>query len=135
MITKADTLSAAKKILGEKGKIPPERPEIGKALEEIQKVGKKYADAVDTLKKMVLQLQNQYSVYKNAQKQWQNMIDKSDFGLNKTDKEDGKKIDQAQKIFDKYFDEQGKIADMNNKNLDELDKHMDGLSSYNSGTK
>ncbi len=130
----AGAKAAAIKILGDKAKIPDPKTNFTKLSEVLQKADKEYDASVDVLQGKILALQNINSTYKNSFKQYQDLISKSNFGLNPKDSDDKDKIDQAAKVLDDFLDAQMENCDVNIKNLDELDKHSMAISKYESQT-
>jgi len=128
------TKAAAMAILGNKAKIPEPRTSISKFRADMDKADKEYDAAVNVLQTKILNLQNGNSAMKNAIKQFQDQISKNNFGLNPDDDGVEDKIDKAQKILDDFLDKQMDVCDINNKNLDELDKHSMAISKYQTKT-
>ena len=130
----AEAKAAAMKILGDKAKIPEPKVTISKFRADMDKADKEYDAAVDVLQNKILALQNMSSSMKNVIKQYQDLISRSNFGLDPKDDDDKKKIGEAQDVLDGYLDVQMDNLDTNIKNLDELDKHTMGISKYQSKT-
>ena len=126
----SDAKTAAMKILGDKAKIPELKGNMPKIKADSAKAEKEYRAAVDVLQSKILAMQDAMSSWKNALKQSQDLISKSDFGLDEKDNDDKKKIQQAQKVLDDSLDEGMETCDANIKNLDELDKHSMSISKY-----
>lgn len=124
------TKAAAMKILGKDGKIPEPKASYKKGLADEQKA----YDAFDKLRKQLedqlLALQDANSAGRNAVRQLGEIFDKSDLGLDPKDKEASKKIDQAKKILLDWIEEQQSALEANDKNYDELDKHLINISKY-----
>lgn len=126
--------AAAMKILEDKAKIPEPKVSWQKFRADMSKADKEYDAAVDVLQSKILALQNTTSTMKNVVKQYQDLISKSNFGLDEKDDGEKKKIAQAQDVLDGYLDTFMEICDRNIKNLDELDKHTMSLSKYQTQT-
>ena len=120
----------AMKVLGDKGKIPKIPPSVPKAMDVAEKAWAEFNKVRQDLKAKLLLLQNAASAHKNAVAQFQDMIDEDDLGLNRKDKDEAKKINDAQKILDKYLVDALDDADTNLKNYRELDKHLMNLMNY-----
>jgi hypothetical protein len=129
-----DAKSQALKILGDKAKIPEPKANMTKFMADLMKADKEYDASVDVLQAKILALQNANDSWKNGVKQFDDLISKSDFGLDARDADDKKKIKQAQDILSGYLEEQMDNADINDKNLDELDKHSMAISKYETKT-
>ncbi len=128
--TLAEAKAEAMKILGDKAKIPDPKVKFATVRSDFDKSGKEYDAAVEVLQKKILAFQNGNSTFRNAIKQYQDLIGKSDFGLNSKDDDDKKKIKQAQKIISDYLDIPIADCDKNIKNLGELDKHTMAIADY-----
>jgi hypothetical protein len=126
--------ATAMDILGKKAKFPEPKVNLAKIGADFAKADKEYNDAVDVLQNKILALQNMASSVKNMMKQYSDQIARANFGLDAKDDENKKNIEQAQKLLDDYLDEQMDNADVNIKNLDELDKHTMSLSKYETKT-
>ena len=129
-----DAKAQALKILGDKAKIPAPKANFSKLMGDVEKADKEYDASVDVLQAKILALQNSNDAWKNAMKQFDAQISKSDFGLNAKDADDKKKIQQAQDILSGHLEGQIGNADVNDKNLDELDKHSMAISKYQTKT-
>jgi hypothetical protein len=125
-----DAKADAMKILGDKAKIPEPKVKMAKIGADFAKADKEYDAAVDVLQSKILAFQNSNSAAKNAGKQYEDLISKSDFGLDQKDDDDKKKIEKARKVLTDYLDSVLEIYDDNIKNLDELDKHSMAISKY-----
>ena len=125
-----DANKQAMKILGNKAKIPQPKPGVTKSAESVAKTMKEYDKAVSVLQDKIVELQDTYSSWGHAIKQFTDQIEKSDFGLDGKSADDKKKIKDATDILTDYLEAQVANLDVNNKNLDELDKHTMSLSKY-----
>lgn len=130
----ADTWEAATKsamkILGDKGKVPKIPSTVPKAYDATEKAYVEFNKVRQDLKSKLLLLQNASSAHKNAMSQFQDMVDEDNLGLNRKDKDDAKKIADAQKVLSGYIKEAMDDADTNLKNYKELDKHLMNLMNY-----
>jgi chromosome segregation ATPase len=122
--------AAALKVLGKDAEVPdmPDVVEkaadtVGKALEEFDKVR-------EQCEGKVLALQNANDAVKNALKQFEAKIEKSDFKLDAKNKENLKKIQQARKLLGDRLAAGVKHWEADDKMLDELDKHIEQLGKY-----
>lgn len=121
--------ASAAKVLGDKAKIPePKAP--NKALDVAGKAFDAFDKSRDDIEAKLLDLQNSFGAVKNAFDQFGAIIEKSDFGLDKKNKDDAKKIADAQKILGDYIGEVDDAQSANVKMLGELDKHIILLSKY-----
>jgi predicted nucleic acid-binding Zn-ribbon protein len=128
--TKADAM----KILGKDGDVPDKPATIDKALTDFGKAYEKFKKSSEGIEKDILALENSNDEIKNALKQFQATISKSDLGLDPKKKEDAKKIQQARKILMDRITVGMKRHDTNEKDFDELDKHVIQLGKYKPGT-
>ena len=121
--------SAALKVLGNKAKLP-EPTGIDKSMDGLDTAFEAFDQSRETIEDKVVALQNANADVKKAFEQFGKVVDKSDFGLDKKDKDDAKKIAIAQKILDGFVSAVSIAQDVNNKNLTELSKHIILLSKY-----
>jgi len=121
---------SALKILGDKGKVPKYSAAVPKAAAAEGKAFDDFKKIRDDLKSKLLALQNADEAHKNAISQFQDTIDEDDFGLDRKNKDDAKKIAEAQKILSKWLQDQIDVSEQNVRNLKELDKHLMSLSNY-----
>lgn len=121
---------SALKILGDKGKIPKYSAAVPKAAAAEAKAFDDFKKSREELKSNLLALQNADEARKNAVSQFQDTIDEEDFGLDRKNKDEAKKIAEAQKILSGWLQEQIDVGEENVKNLKELDKHLMSLSNY-----
>jgi uncharacterized coiled-coil DUF342 family protein len=133
-LTWEQSKAKAQGILGKDGKIPDPKANLTKFVNDWLKLDKEYHAAVDVLQAKILAMQNGNSTYKNAIKQYQDQITRTDFGLDAKNADDQKKITAAQDALDAFLDERMGTLDENVKNLDELDKHSMAISRYQSPT-
>jgi hypothetical protein len=121
----------AKKILGPSAKVPDKKMDpVINAAEEAMKAWDGLGTLRDSMKKKILDVQNVGSKVSNGLQHVADEFDDEDFGLDDSKPDDKKKIAQAQAIFGKFFkDAEKKFAD-NNKELEELDKHLIDLAKY-----
>jgi hypothetical protein len=130
-MTLAAATAAAMKILGKDAKIPPVTSTMKTAHDQDDKAYDAFDKSRKELEAKLLTFQNAVSAHKNAIKQYADQLDASDFGLDDSDKEVAKNIEQAQKILGAWADAQLGNGDFNLKNLDELDKHLMNIAKYN----
>ncbi len=123
--------SSALAILGKDAKIPDPVATF-KVQAEFKKIYAEYETTVKSLQDKILKLQNAGSATRNTLKQYQDQLDRMDFGLDKSDPADKAKIAKASDILDKLIDKRLKSYDDGNKALDELDKHTMALMDYKS---
>jgi hypothetical protein len=116
---------AAMKILGDQGKIPPPEKVLGKPVDNREAAAKDFGDKAAALNSSVLALQNALSGEANAVENYINTIEKSDFGLDKNNRENAKKIAAASKVLVAYWDTVKKNLEKEVKSLDAFDKHLD----------
>ncbi len=126
--------AAAMKILGKDAKIPEPKVDVNKLSADYMKASKAFDKARDDLDAKVLDLKNANDGIGNYAKMMMNQIDKADFGLDEKNKDDAKKIDQAQKILSDFVKSRQDIFTKNDSDLDELDKHLANIAKYKPST-
>ena len=125
------TVADAKKVLGNTAKVPEQKVQLAiKFALESNKVWDAFNVLREAMKKKILEQQNADSKVMNTLHQAWDEISESDFGLDDSKPEDKKKIAQAVAVFDKFFTETKKTWDQNDKNIDELDKHLMNIAKY-----
>jgi hypothetical protein len=124
----------AMKILGDQGKVPKWPSSIVKAEAEDDKSYVAYQKTRDELKVKLLATQNTRQALKDAISQLQDEVDESDLGLDPKNKDDAKKIKDAQKVLSGWLDTQIATFERDYKNLKELDKHLMSLMNYKQGS-
>ena len=125
-----EVIEQAKKVLGDKAKIPDPKDDPKKLKDDFDKAFDKLDVARGNVESELLAVENAISAYKNGQKQNAAVYQRADFDLNEKSKDDAKKIKLAQKLFSDYFATAQSAADKEMKALDELDKHVIQLSKY-----
>lgn len=123
----------ATKILGEKGKVPKLAPAITKSLTAFDKAYEAFDKARQDLKAKLLAMQAASDATKDAYVQFQDEIEESDLGLDPKNKDDVKKIADAQKILSAWVQQNVDTSTQNYKNLRELDRHLMSLVNYKQG--
>ncbi len=123
----------AQKILGKDAKIPQPKF-LSKAGSEYTAAWAAFMKARQDLEAKVLDMQNLESKMKNTFKQFEDSIEETDFGLDEKNKDDAKKIKDAQAILMGYCDTVIGFRDEAIKNLDELDKHLMNIAKYKQAT-
>jgi tRNA 2-selenouridine synthase SelU len=127
------TLNQIKKLAGKKykaDKLDKQIAAVDKLHGGFLKNYTSFTTARTSLEKAMLGLQDTGSKFTNLLKQMDNGIAGETFGLDSGNADDKKKIDQCRKLIDTLVTYAIKTNDGNNKNLDELDKHLENLSSY-----
>ena len=128
------TKAAAMKILGKDGDVPDPPASVQKALDDFSKAYESFKKTSADIEKDILALENANDGIKNALKQFEATFAKSDLGLDSKKKEDVKKIAQAHKILLDRTNQGIKHSADNDKQFDELDKHVIQLGKYKPGT-
>jgi hypothetical protein len=123
---------AVEKDLGAKAKMPKERGDLDKARADVDKAYATFAASRDKLEDDILAVENAFSALFNTMKQNNEVFSKDDFGLNAKDKDDAKKIKNAQGLFTKSIGAWLKGAEKTEKEIDELDKHCIAMGKYKS---
>jgi hypothetical protein len=122
--------AAALKVLGNKGKVPDLPDTIKKAQTSWDKAYEEFTKSREACEAKLLAMQNANDATRNAAKQFGAKLEKSDFNLDSNDKDDQKKIQQAQDLLSGYIDDAVKRLEKNDKTLDELDKHLIQMAKY-----
>src|SRR5258706_3898543 len=91
--------AAALKALGKDAKLPTPPSAIKTAADQDSKAYDAFDKSRKELEAKVLALQDADSSWKNALKQYGEMLQENDFGLDANDKDDAKKIEAAQQAF------------------------------------
>ncbi len=123
------SLAKAQKILGKDAKIPQPKF-LGKASSDYGAAWAAFKKAREDLEAKVLDMQNLESKMKNTIKQFEDSIEEAEFGLDDKNKDDAKKIKDAQAILMGYCDNLIGIRDQAIKDLGELDKHLMNIAKY-----
>lgn len=126
-------VKAAQKILGDKAKIPEWPSKIDKADKDDIEKWLGFNKGRDSLKDQLVDVQDSNDALKNALSQFQDEVHESNLGLDPKNKEDKKKITDAQKILNKCLQDRIKSKEDNDKNLKELDKHLMSIINYKQG--
>jgi Fe2+ transport system protein B len=121
----------ALKILGKDAEVPDWPDVLEKAGDSMDKAREEFNKVREECESKILALQNSNDAVKNALKQFEAKIEKSDFNL-KTDnnKENLKKVLQARKLLTDILTTSVKHWEADDKVLDELDKHVEQLGKY-----
>jgi chromosome segregation ATPase len=122
--------AAALKILGNKAVVPDLPASINKASETFDKTNDAFKASREDCEDKLLEIEDATSALGNAVKQFQATIEKSDFKLDSKNKDEAKKIQQAQKILTGELSSASKQLATITKILDELDKHLIQLGKY-----
>ena len=126
----ASASAKAQKILGDKAKIPKPSQAIAKAATANATAFKDFDKVRKDLEAKVLALINSNRAAVDAVEQFRDEIDEEDFGLNKKDKEDAKKIDAAKKLLLDTLDAKLDQANENAKGDRDLNKHLANIRNY-----
>src|SRR5262249_4056143 len=116
--------ASALKILGDKGKVPDLPDTVDKGSESFGKAKDEFDKSREECEAKLLALENANDSLRNAGKQFLAKIEKSDFELDSSNKEDLKKIQKARQILTDVLDAAIKQGETNDKILDELNKHL-----------
>jgi hypothetical protein len=118
----------AMKILGDGATVPDKPSTVTKASADWDKTGAEFKAAREACEEKVLAMDNANSAFVNAFEQFRARIEKNNFELDP--KKDLKKIDQARKILLADIDGSIKQGKINDKTLDELNRHLIQLAQY-----
>jgi predicted nucleic acid-binding Zn-ribbon protein len=104
----AENWASAKKqalrVLGDKGKIPDDKATF-KFLDALDKAVDAYTKSLADLEKKVADLNSQYSKFSDMIDKYEVKVEDDDLGLDKKDKDQAKKIEQAQRILQDSLNE------------------------------
>jgi hypothetical protein len=130
MALKWDAAKAkAQTILGKDAKIPDAKF-VAKLSAAHDAAYGAYTKARDDLETKLLDLQKNLANGKLEVKQFAEKLDDEDFGLDEKNKDDAKKIKDAQAVFKDWWQNIIDIADTNIEGLDDLDKHLIDFKKY-----
>ncbi len=115
----ADAVAAAKKVLGKEGELPKPKVDLNKIGDEFAKAYQSFKSALDELEKQLVEFVTAGEKVKAATKQYANICDGDDFGLDAKNADNKKKIADATKIM---LGALGKIEDDMDRNETRLDK-------------
>jgi hypothetical protein len=127
MSTWSDAVSAAQKALGKDGKLPKPRVDPASMYPIVIKAMDAFNKSREGLEKTLLDYENAFSQSKNTFKQYADMVDGADFGLNEDDEECKKKMAAASAILLKALKEMQEGCDKNIDNLSKLDRFVTDL--------
>ncbi len=121
-------LADAKKLLDKNGELPKPRVDPLKAVDEADKPFDDLSKLVAGLETNIVASQTAVAKVILASKQYGDMIEASDFGLDPKKADDKKTIDAVQKLISPALDALEKHGDNINKVLSDLDKSLTSLS-------
>jgi hypothetical protein len=120
----------AKKVLGDGASMPDETVDVQAVIEKANDNFAKFKKGTGDLGNVAEALEDAIDAIKNAMKRTQASYTTTDFGLDKKNKDDAKKIDQAKKILAAFFTQELALAAKWEKDLDEMQKHLVQLGDY-----
>jgi uncharacterized phage infection (PIP) family protein YhgE len=121
------TKAAALKVLGKGGKLTKERVDISASIIKFNKIFAGFNTGREDLEKKLIELKDGADSLKNAVKQYSDLVDSDDFGLDSDKEEDKAKIKQAQKILLDAIEEIGDGVTDYDQELDTLDRALTDL--------
>lgn len=125
---------AALVLLGKNAKLPPMKANTAKINADISKTYGEYKTAVDALQTKIVNSQSTLSTYMLIWKQYQEILDRSDLGVDKNDPTVKPVLEKVKKMLHDNLNELLKSYGDSIKDLDELDKHTMALGEYKSPT-
>ena len=125
-------VAGAKKLIGDKAKIPEPKGAIVKARESENKAWDEFDKARSDLEDEILALIDATTSIVDAIDQYRDVIAEEDFDLN--EKTDAKKIAAAKKILLAPLDSGIAKVKSNAKNERDLNKHLANIKAYKQGT-
>jgi hypothetical protein len=120
----------AKKVLGDKAKMPRRKVDIQALVTKANDVIHKFKQGRDKMEDLVESLEDALDAYKNGVKRVAIDYEADDFGLDRKNKDDVKNIEEAHKIFSAFFDQKLTEVTDDEKALDELEKHLASIKDY-----
>jgi hypothetical protein len=125
-----DAKAAALKILGKDAEVPDLPDTITQAGTNRTKANGEFDKGREDCEAKVLAVQNANDSLRNALKQFEAKIEKSDFKLDSKKKEDLQKIQKARQLLTGKLNAAIKLNEDDDKMLDEVDKHLIQLGKY-----
>ena len=123
----SDAVSAAQKALGKEGKLPKPRVDPASMYPLVTKAWEAFDKSRESLEKSLLDLENAFTQAKNTFKQYADMVDGNNFGLDEDDAEAKKKIDAASQILLKALTTLQDASDTKVDQLNKLDRLVTDL--------
>jgi transcription initiation factor IIF auxiliary subunit len=120
--------AGALKLLGKKGKLPKPRVDLDTVLAAEEKAWTTLTKAREEMEKQIVEYETSIDKVKNAAKQYADIIDGDDFGLDKNSPDDKKTIAQVQKLLDEKLQHTVENVDKMKDRLDKLDKFLTDFS-------
>jgi hypothetical protein len=114
------TIAHMKQILGPKATVPEPIIDEDKLLHQQNAYAKKIGALGKEMKKLMLEGENVVLAFMNGLDKYRNTVRSSTFGLDKSDKDDAKRIADAQKYFEGEYARQKKLADAFDQTVDKL---------------
>ena len=127
--------AAAKKALGNGGKLPKPRVDPRTAIAATNKSVESFKKGRIDLEKQILDLENKFSQLKNTYQQYSDLVDGDDFGLDENKPDDKKKITAAREVMTKGLEGEMKYADSILTMLSNLDKIVTNLHRLDQACK
>jgi Zn-dependent M32 family carboxypeptidase len=124
-------IDAAKKILPKEAKFPKPRTDLAKVYGEVAKPKADFTKARQALEATIEDFENAADKVTNALNAYADILDGSDFGLDKKDPKQKKQIDDAQAIIKKGFADSMVETDWWKTTLGKLDKLVADLQKVN----
>ena len=123
----SDAVTAANKILGKDGKLPKPRVDPASMYPILSKGWEGLNASREELQKKLLDLQNAFTQSKNTFKQYGDIVDGEDFGLNENDPDDKKRISDVSGIILKALKSMEDQCDARVAELAKLDQILTNL--------
>jgi hypothetical protein len=124
----ADAVSATKKVLGKEGDLPKPRVDPVKTLEDARKAALGLNKSREEMEKTLIEVQTAVAKAKAVAKQYGDLVDGYNFGLNAKDPKDKKTIDAATKTMLDGLQQVEGLLETYSGRLDKLDKMLTDLS-------
>jgi len=123
-----DAVTSAKKVLGKEGDLPKPRVDFPKICDEANKTAAGLNKGRAELEKLLIDVDADLAKIKAAAKQYANMVDGNNFGLDAKDPKNKKIITEATKIMVDAMKEIQDNMDEWTSRMDKLDKVLENLT-------
>ena len=120
----------AMKVLGNKARIPDYPKSIEKSALDYNKAVDEFWNRKDQLRKLLVEAKKKMDGLSEDVEAFQAQIDRENFALNSSDKDELKKIKEARKILHANLQEALDDETEVNNGLRELDKHLNNMDGY-----
>jgi hypothetical protein len=127
MSTWSDAVSAAKKALGKEGELPRPRVDPESVYGQVGKTWEAFDKSREDIEKKLLDMENKFSEAKNTFRQYSDLVEGNDFGLDEDNADNEKKIKAAGDILLKELKRLQDKCDEELDTLAKLDRYLTDL--------